>query len=438
MNEKLKNQGEKTMKSRMTFIVIFVIVAMLLATGCAMFSNYGKLEKSARQYYQRGNYDQAVFECTASLRIKPDYAKAQALIQDAFKSAVNTHASKISELKKSSAKFKWDDIVYEYQALIKLNQAITDLPPLVDKKTKSIIKLDFRDYSSVLDEAKNNASEAHYQEGLFLSKKKGLDFQKQAAKEFKISENFIPGYKDSSTLYENCRQAGIKRIAIIPFEDKTGKKGEYGALSETIVDDIVSDIMNDPTAMEFLEIVSRDQLEQVMQEQRLGFTGIIDDKTAVDLGKLLGVHEIVTGKITQIVYTPERTTEKSIKEKGRAVIGKEKYYDKDGKLKEKDKWGDVYANVKIYTRSSNASISGSYTIIDIKTAKLKKKESFRKGYDFNHEWATFSGNQEALSSESEILASKTEQFAPVEDEMVSQAAKNLSNSLARTLKEYAR
>ncbi|NQV19073.1 MAG: hypothetical protein HQ534_11080, partial [Armatimonadetes bacterium] len=174
------------MKSRITLFVTFFVILMLLTTSCAMFSKYGKLEKSARQYYQRGNYDKAVFDCTTSLRIKPDYAKAQALIQDAFKAAVNTHVSKIGELKKSSAKFKWDGIVDEYQALIRINQAIRDLPTLVDKKTKSTIKLEFVDYSSVLDEAKNNASETHYQEGLFLSKKAGVDSRNKPLKNLRV------------------------------------------------------------------------------------------------------------------------------------------------------------------------------------------------------------------------------------------------------------
>ena len=425
------------MKSRIILIGIFVIVAMLLATGCAMFSNYGKLEKSARDNYAEGRYDTAVFECAKSLKLNPKYEKAQILIQDAFKAAANTHENRIRELNLSPGKFKWDDIVYEYETLIKINQLIKELPNLKVKKTKEIIKFKTTDYTKELADAKTNAAEAHYQEGLTLSKREGIDIQKQAAKEFKSAEHFCPGYKDAASLYEKCRKAGIRRMAIIPFEDKTGKKGKYGGLSETIVGDIVSDIMNNPSAMEFLEIVSRDRLEQVMQEQKLGFTGIIDEKTAVDLGNILGVHEILTGKITQIIYTPARTISRNVKQKGRAVVRQEKYKDAKGKTRTKDIYGDVYANVKIYTRTTSAKIAGSYEIIDVKTAKLKTSRSFSGDADFKTEWATYSGDERALSGNTKKLTQKSEEPAPVEEEMVNRAAKDLSKSLAKTLIKYA-
>lgn len=416
------------MKSRIISICIFVVIAMLLTISCAMFSKYGKLEKSARQYYLKGNYDATVFYCAQSLKLNPKYEKSQILIQYAFKAGVYAHENKIKELNSSSAKFTWDDIVAEYEALIKMNQTIRELPTLRAKKTKEIIKFDITDRTKELAESKKNAAEAHYQEGLTLSKREGVDVQKQAAKEFKSSEHFCPGYKDASILYEKCRKAGIKRMAIIPFVDKSGKGGKYGALSETIVDDIVSDIMNNSSAMEFLEIVSRDQLEQVMQEQKMGLTGIIDEKTAVDLGNVLGVHEILTGHITQIIYTPAKTNSRNERQKATISekVGKDKYRDRE-----------ISASVTFYKKITKATISGSYKIIDIKTARIKTSSSFSGDTDFTTEWATYSGDERALKRSAKNLTQKFEEPAPVEEEMVNRAAKNLSKSLAKTLIKYA-
>lgn len=406
--------------------------------GCAALKKYGKLEKSARQQYRKGNYDAAVFDCAASLRQNPKYDKAQALIQDAFRAAVNTHESKIKQLELTSAKFKWDDVMVEYQALIKLNEAIRNLPTLTDKKTKEIIRIDVIDYTRELAEAQTKAAEAHYQEGLRLSRMEGVDFQKHAAKEFKIANRISPGYKDAATLYEKSRQAGIKRIAIIPFADKSGKRRKYGAISERIMDEIISQVMDDPSVTEFLEIISRDHLEQVMQEQKLGLSGIVDERTAVQLGKVLGVHEILTGQITQIIYTPVRKVHKTEKDKSRVVIKKEKYKDAEGKEKERNVWGDVHATVRIYTKTTKASISGSYKVLDVQTAKIKYSKSFVGKADFKSEWATYAGDKRALSKKNKSLVKRGEQLAPVEEEMVSRAMLNLSTSLVNSLKEYAR
>ena len=45
------------------------------------------------------------------------------------------------------------------------------------------------------------------------------------------------------------------------------------------------------------EVMERAQLAQVMQEQRLGATGAVDDSTAAQMGKLIGLNYIVYGKV---------------------------------------------------------------------------------------------------------------------------------------------
>jgi len=175
-----------------------------------------------------------------------------------------------------------------------------------------------------------------------------------------------------------------------------------------------------------------------MQEQQLGLTDVIDAHTAVQLGKVLGVHEIVTGKITQIIPTPEGTVSKKVKEEANVVVGTEKYVDNKGKTRERDVYGDVYATATIYTKTASASIGGSYKIIEVKTAKIKKSESFSEEASFSHQWAIFSGDKKALSSRTKSLCQRSETRAPVEAELVNEAARSLSTSLAETLKEYAR
>jgi len=412
-----------------------IIVALILA-GCAAFTQYGKLEKSARQSYLQGNYDAAFYQCAQALKMKPDYAKAQSLIQEAYRNAVSEHETRIRSLKQSSAKFKWDDVVSEYEQLIKINHTVNSLPTLTVKQTGEAIKFDTKDYSKQISDARKNAADAHYQEGDRLSKVNTLDCQKQAAKEFKKAQYYVPGYRDASERYEVCRKAGIKRMAIIPFENRSGKT-QYGAIEEMITDDIITNVMNDPNAMEFLEIVSRDQLMQVMQEQKLGLTGVINDQTAVELGKVLGVHELLTGKITQIIYTPPRTASQTYSVEREVADHKEKYYNKKGKLKERWVWVKVSADITEYTKTAGASINGSYQIIDVATAKIKKSQSFKGSSHFQCKWGVFTGDKRALSDANKQLLAKTEQFAPPAEELVNEAARNLSNSLASTLKAYA-
>ncbi len=428
------------MKTFTKNIVIFTSIFLfcIFIFSCASMTQYGKLEKTARQCYAIGSYDKAVFESVSSLKLNRDYEKSQILVQDAFKAAVKKHTAQISTLKGSTEKFKWDNIVQEYENLIKINNAVGELPTIRNKKTNEELKFEIIDYSVELADAKNNAAESHYQEGLLLAKTKDLDTQKKAAKEFKISCSYVPEYKDAIMLYEKSKKAGLKRIAIIPFEDKSGKEGKYGNLSGLIVDDIVSKVLNDAAATEFLEIITRDQIERVIHEQKFGSSVFVDESSVAEVGKILGVHEILTGQINQVIYTPERTINKTHQAKQRVVTGKEKYTDKNGKTRTRDVYGDVYANVTTYTKTSGAKITGSYKIIDVASAKLKKTESISGEESFQFEWAKFSGDERALDYNERKLASKQEEFAPVEDILVTDAAKRLSRSLGNTLIDYAK
>ena len=132
----------------MKLINFFLLAAFCLwLAGCAAFTAYGRLEKQARQAYQRGDYDQAVYDCAYALRINPSYEPAQFLIQDTFKAAVIEHKANLNNLSSSTEKFRWDKIVSEYNDLIKLNQTIDQLPVLRHKATGELIVFETTDYS---------------------------------------------------------------------------------------------------------------------------------------------------------------------------------------------------------------------------------------------------------------------------------------------------
>jgi len=52
------------------------------------------------------------------------------------------------------------------------------------------------------------------------------------------------------------------------------------------------------------------------------------------------------------------------------------YTDSDGEVKQRTVYGKVKATVYIHTRIASTSISGSYAIVEVKTARLKRSESF--------------------------------------------------------------
>ena len=48
--------------------------------------------------------------------------------------------------------------------------------------------------------------------------------------------------------------------------------------------------------------MERKQLEAIIGEQKLGSSGLVEDATAVKMGKLIGCRYMVTGKVTRFAY----------------------------------------------------------------------------------------------------------------------------------------
>ena len=430
-----------SMKNLLFSSLLTLICVSLCLTGCA--GKHGKLMESAQASYRANDYESALRDAVMALKHKPDYDKAQNFAPTFFNAAVEVRQNKIKNLKSSSNRFRWDGVVAEYKGLIEINTLVKNLPPLIHKKTKQRITFDTQDYSTPLRQASEQAAEAHYQEGIRIADSgSDVETQKRAAKEFKVVKEFVIGYKDTRARYEQARNAGVKRMAILTFEDKSGKAQAYGALSETITDNIISNVLNDPATTEFLAIISRDQLEQIMSEQNLSFTGRFDAQTVAGIGAVAGVHELVVGQITQIIPTPARSKRSAWDREGtiRVQTGTERYVDKNGKTKTRAKYSNkrVSARVTHTQLASSATIIGSYKILDVKTGELKKADNFTTKHEFAAEWARYTGSESALSRSDRALISRPEEHAPVEQEMVIAAADQLALELAETLKAYAR
>ena len=421
-----------------------VVFALLCLTGCA--GKAGKLMESAQASYRVNDYEAALRDTVMALKHKPDYEKAQNFVPTFFKAAVEARQRKIKTLESSSDKFRWDGLVAEYKGLIEINTLVKSLPPLIHKKTKQRITFETQNYSVPLRQASEQAAETHYQEGIRIADSAdNAETQKRAAKEFKKVQEYVSGYKDVISRYEQARSAGVKRMAILTFEDRSNKARAYSGLLETITDDIVTAVANNPQAAEFLDIISREELEHVMSEQNLSYTGRFDSSSVAGIGKVVGVHELLIGQITQILYTPPNPKREvhDRKDTDREVIGEEKYVDKNGKERTRNKYRTVNISARIthYTVSSSARIIGSYRIIDVKTGKVKSPQKFDTTHEFKAEWAKITGNSKALKYSDKHFYDLTkveEQDAPIEDVMVLEAANKLSDELAKALIEYAR
>jgi len=80
------------------------------------------------------------------------------------------------------------------------------------------------------------------------------------------------------------------RIAVFPLADYPTKPGSGLQVADILSTQLINSNYN---------IIDRSQTMLILQEQSLGMTGVIDERTAPSVGKLLGVQAILTGSINE-------------------------------------------------------------------------------------------------------------------------------------------
>lgn len=81
-------------------------------------------------------------------------------------------------------------------------------------------------------------------------------------------------------------------LAVLPFQTK-GLGTEMGEIN--VVEQMMTTFFN----LNRFKLFERSQLEKILEEQKLGMTGVLDASTAAEIGKGIGVDAIVLGTVTR-------------------------------------------------------------------------------------------------------------------------------------------
>jgi len=404
---------------------ITLITTVLLISACSYFSSYGRYEIRGRRALANGDYDAAVAQAVLALETKPDYEDAISLLDTALPLALKYHSDRIRSLENSSEPFRWDTILEEY---IKLDQILKDIDDLQQPSISRILdQTDYPDPSGGIAESKNNSAESHYQAGMEHLQTASRDSFRKAAVEFKYADNILPGYKDAEVQYIENRKKGTLVLAFLPFDDKTGRSG-FGDVGETVTSRVISSLLSDRDLSEFVEIVRRDQIELVVEEQILSESGLIEAAT-LELGNILEAHQLVSCTITSLTVGKPRVLKNTKKMSESVVVRKESYTGEDGKKHSRNVYGTVKARVTFHELTASASATANFNIIDVETGKIIRSQTTTGQFKFQHDWATFTGDERALNHRTTSLVKKGRANPPEEGDLVYRALMDLSEKV---------
>lgn len=97
-----------------------------------------------------------------------------------------------------------------------------------------------------------------------------------------------------------------KQIAVFSFVDKTGK-GRTWWNGKSPGDGMADMLITTLVKSGRYSVIERDKIQSILSEQKLGLSGLVDEKNAAQVGKLLGVELAVIGSITEFDVSSSET-----------------------------------------------------------------------------------------------------------------------------------
>jgi len=110
-----------------------------------------------------------------------------------------------------------------------------------------------------------------------------------------IPTSTLPGGGKGQVVRESAAAKSLPYVAVFPFDDTRGPAPEK-KLGYSLAEMLTTALIQSGK----FQVVERAQLEKLLQEQSLGQTGALEQETAVEVGKILGVQAVVVGSISQL------------------------------------------------------------------------------------------------------------------------------------------
>ncbi len=323
--------------------------------------------KTSKDYLSRGDEDKTLFDVVKTLNKNSRNDDAEKALPIVYERVQQNHLKKINSYKNYKEITRWDKIIDEYSSLQKMYEAISN-----SGTASSLVNA--TDYKNEIYEAKQNAAADYYQlAGTYLQNNTRED-AKKAYTYFKKTDKYVQGFKDTKAKMDEAYQEAIIDVVINPVQDNsfffnTGW-GNYGYnysneyFQQTLVRELGGKYSSRYPAKFYTDWEAR--------------RDNVQPHWVVDLTlRNIDIPRPYTNNYT-------RNVNKQI-EAGRDTSGKIIYQ-------------NVYATINITQQSFTASAQLDVNITDAVSRRNISYNTYRDDYRWQQEYATYSGDSRALSS----------------------------------------
>lgn len=195
-----------------------------------------------------------------------------------------------------------------------------------------------------------------------------------------------PEYRDTKTLLEQLRSSKKLNIAILPIEDYSGQLNTGRELSSHIINQLLA--LRNP----LLQLIDREYTERILEEQMFGLSGLVDEATAANAGRLLGGTTVLVGTITNVtIHNPGPQFERRLA----YIRERVQYYDGFTGMRMAN-WQFRETYYEEVTEETKVSITFKYRLLSTESGRILDSDVITRSAVHTLHYARYSGTVEEL------------------------------------------
>lgn len=357
---------------------------------------------SGKKALERGEYYEAVLKSVNRLRQKPNHRKSQETLRRSYPLALQTLERKVRNLQAANDAFKWKKIMQAYEQVNYLYEEINHAPAALQVIPQP------RNYYEALSDVRSKAAEESYQAGLRLLQQQTRETAKEAYLHFTEAHRFMPGYKDVEQQLLDAEFIATLKVVV----EQIPVPGFYSLSGDFFQDRIEEFLHSQYKGNRFVRFYTP-------QETRSENLQIVDQYLQLQF------DDFVVGQ-THLKESTQTLSKDSVK------LGEVSMPDGT----KAPAYGTVTAKYKLHRKEIISKGLLSMRVIDANSQAVLMHRKFPGEFVWFTEWASFNGDERALSKEQLALCSLRDVPPPPPQEMFIEFTKPIFGQLSGTVREF--
>lgn len=377
------------------FSTLFICIS-LFAWAC----------KTPVKAYDKGDYNNAIELSIRKLQKNPNDGETKALLQNAYRFAVQQGEEKIRSLANSNNDTRFEQMYFEYQKLQALYTTLQQYPSLTSHVRTT-------DYSSYVSTYKQKAGEVYLQKALQYLDLKNKEGYRKAYYAFQSAYRYSNNDVSIKEQMDAAYNMALVRIVILPLQDNYGNRGNYSGY---------------PYANNYqLKNFEEELMRNLRYQGGNDFVKYYSDWDA--RSKDIHPDELLELRLGRLElgrpYDQTRTRTVS-----KEVVVRETVYKPDSVVKQYQR---VSAQITTTRRTMVSSGDLLVTSTDDR-GRILWNDVFRGEHRWTTEFASYRGDERALSEQDRALMNRYDRNEPNEDEVMEIILRHIQSEISQRLR----